>query len=187
VVFPFASLWLAKPRWFFATATSNRRRCNFLLKTPATPPYPAGTATVCRTAKNFRRDFFGARLCPARCGISLSNIRQSAHLRFSNPLPPITLLRLVCDTAAFRNIRNRGAARASSPRRELWVKVHKEKSSGRSDRKTAPPKTFLPPHPGLDANEHQTHGSRRGLLSFATPWLEQSQHGFWACVAPLIR
>jgi hypothetical protein len=44
-----------------------------------------------------------------------------------------------------------GAAHASSPQRELWVKAPNGKSSGRSDRKITLHKTFLSPHPGLDS------------------------------------
>ena len=55
----------AKPTWYFATATSNRRRCNFFLKTRVTPPCPAGTATICRTAKNFRHNSASAKSCGA--------------------------------------------------------------------------------------------------------------------------
>jgi hypothetical protein len=42
-----------------------------------------------------------------------------------------------------------GAAHASSPQRELWVKAPNRKSSGRSDRKTRRAKHFFRPVRGL--------------------------------------
>ena len=51
----------ATPTWCFATATSNRRHCNFYLKTPATTPWSAGTATISPTAKDCRREILALR------------------------------------------------------------------------------------------------------------------------------
>ena len=45
---------------------------------------------------------YGARLCPARRGISRSASYPQAVLRISDAVIPATLLRLVCDTAAVR-------------------------------------------------------------------------------------
>jgi prepilin-type processing-associated H-X9-DG protein len=50
-------------------------------------------------------------------------------------------------------------------------KVRNGTSSGRSERKITPRKIFLPPRPGRYSFNDLSHGSRRGLLSSATPWL----------------
>ncbi len=71
----------AKPTWSFATDTSNHRRCHFFLPTPATPPCPAGTATICRTVKNFHRNLVGL-----TCRSAKSRRQSSRGLEHSKTL-----------------------------------------------------------------------------------------------------
>jgi len=72
----------------------------------------------------------------------------------------------------FTSPKSCGAAHDSSPQRELWVKAPNGKSSGRSDRKITPRKTFLSPHPGLDSFDNQTHGFTVGYFLSRQPALK---------------
>src|SRR5205809_5295524 len=66
-----------------------------------------------------------------------------------------------------------GAASESSPRREPWGKeLLPAKSRGAA--KEPLTRLLLSPLPGLPIHYALSHGSRRGLLSDATPWLRKN-------------
>ncbi len=68
--------------------------------------------------------------------------------------------------------RSCGAATESSPRREPWVNRPRQTKprQGRQNPSCLAPSP-LSPLPGLSSVSYRPHGSRRGLLSAATPWL----------------
>src|SRR6266545_6862884 len=76
-----------------------------------------------------------------------------------------------------------GAAPESSPRRQPWGVAWKGQSRGAAKEL---PALFLSPLPGLCLHCAISHGSRRGLLSDATPWLKACVLELWNC-APELR
>jgi hypothetical protein len=110
---------------------------------------------------------------PLECGDSspLSAGNSSPPKFHAHPAPP--------QPPRTHRSRSCGAAPESSPRREPWVNRPRS-TKPRQGRQISALATrpILPPLPGLASILPAPHGSRRGLLSPATPWLPTSAFEF---------